>query len=120
MMQPDRSEPPKRAAIYTRSYQLKQVGGTNSNQAQIDLCKAYCAEHGYTLSEDQMYYEVGEEPVDADRPERERLRRAAQQGFIDVFVVASFERLTRDARANAMLIEQLKAIGLATEATEKQ
>ena len=58
MMQPDRSEPPKRAAIYARSYQLKQVGGTNSIQAQIDLCKAYCAEHGYTLSEDQIYYEA--------------------------------------------------------------
>jgi len=120
MMQPDRSEPPKRAAIYARSYQLKQVGDTNSIQAQIDLCKVYCAEHGYTLSEDQMYYEVGEGPVDPDRPERERLRRAAQQGFIDVFVVASLERLTRDARANAMLIEHLKAIGLATEAAEKQ
>ena len=119
-MQPDRSEPPKRAAIYARSYQLKQVGGTNSIRAQIDLCKAYCDEHGYMLSEDQMYYEVGEGPVDPDRPELERLRRAAQQGFIDVFVVASPERLTRDARANAMLIEQLKAPSLATEAAEKQ
>lgn len=118
MMQPDRSESPKRAAIYTRSYQLKQVGGTNSIQAQIDLCKTYCAEHGYTLSEDQIYYEVGEGPLDPDRPELERLRRAAQQGFIDVFVVASLERLTRDARANATLIEQLKAIGLATEVAE--
>ncbi len=58
MMQPDRSESPKRAAIYTRSYQLKQLSGTNSIQAQIDLCKAYCAEHGYTLSEDQIYYEA--------------------------------------------------------------
>jgi hypothetical protein len=58
MMQPDRSKPPKRAAIYTRSYQLKPSGGTNSIQAQIDLCKAYCAEHDYTLSEDQMSYEA--------------------------------------------------------------
>ena len=119
-MQPDRFEPPKRAAIYARSYQLKRLGGTNSIQAQIDLCKAYCAEHGYTLSEDQIYYEVGEGTVDSDRPERARLRKAAQQGLIDVLVVASLERLTRDARANAMLIEQLKAIGLATEAAEKQ
>src|SRR6266567_4059868 len=119
MMQPDRSERPKRAAIYARSYQLKQVGGTNSIRAQIDLCKAYCDEHGYTLSEDQMYYEVGEGPVDPDRPERERLRRAAQQGFIDVLVVASLERLTRDARANAILIEQLKAIGLGPPAAKK-
>jgi len=119
MMQPDRSEPLKRAAIYTRSYQLKQLGGTNSIQTQIDLCKAYCAQHSYTLSEDQIYYEIGEGTVDPDRPELERLRRAAQQGFIDVLVVASLERLTRDARADAMLIEQLKAIDLATEAAEK-
>jgi len=58
MMQLDRSETPKRTAIYARSSQLKQSGGTNSLQAQLDLCKAYCAEHGYTLSKDQMYYEA--------------------------------------------------------------
>src|SRR5712692_6386973 len=119
MMQPDRSGPPKRAAIYTRSYQLKQLGGTNSIQMQIDLCKAYCVEHGYTLLEDQIYYEVKEGTVDSDRPELERLRRAAQQGFIDVLVVASLERLNRNAGANALLIEQLKAIGLASEAAKK-
>ena len=68
MMQPDRSEPPKRAAIYARSYQLKQLGGTSSIQAQIDLCKAYCTEHGYMLSEDQMYYEVREGTVETDHP----------------------------------------------------
>ena len=69
MMQPDRSETPKRAAIYARSSQLKQVGGTNSLQMQIDLCKAYCAEHGYILPEDQMYYEIGDGTVDPDRAE---------------------------------------------------
>jgi hypothetical protein len=58
MMQPDRSEPPKRAVIYARRSQLKQVSGTNSIQAQIELCKAYCAEYGYMLSEDQIYCEA--------------------------------------------------------------
>ena len=58
MMQPDRSETLKRAAIYARSYQLKRLGGTNSIQA-------------------------------------------------------------RNAQASAMLIEQLKAISLVTEAAEK-
>ena len=58
MMQPDPSEPLKRAAIYARSYQLKPSGGTNSIQA-------------------------------------------------------------RNARVSGTLIEQLKAIGLATEAEEK-
>lgn len=58
MMQPDRSKTSKRAAIYARSYQLNQLDGTNSIHRQIDLCKAYCAEHGYMLSEDQIYYEA--------------------------------------------------------------
>jgi hypothetical protein len=39
-----------------------------------------------------------------------------KENITNCFVI---ERLTRDARANAMLIEQLKAIGLATEAAEK-
>jgi DNA invertase Pin-like site-specific DNA recombinase len=120
MMQPDRSEIPKRAVIYARSYQFKLLGGTNSIQAQIDLCKAYCAEHGYTLPEDQMYCEIGDRTVDTDHPELARLRKAAQQGFTDVLVIASLERLTRDAQVSAMLIEQLKAVGLVTEVAEKQ
>jgi DNA invertase Pin-like site-specific DNA recombinase len=119
MMQPDRSETPKQAAIYARSYQLKRLDGTNSIQAQIDLCKAYCAEHGYTLLENQIYYEVREGTVDSDRPELARLRKAAQQGSIDVLVITSFERLTRDAQASVLLIEQLKASGLVIEAAEK-
>ena len=57
-MQPKHSATPKRVAIYVRRSQLKQGCGANSIQAQIDLCKAYCAQHSYTLSEDQMYYEA--------------------------------------------------------------
>ena len=59
MTQPDRSQTPKRVAIYARSHQLKRLGSTNSIQAQIDLCKAYCAEHGYILPEDQIYKAIG-------------------------------------------------------------
>ena len=70
MMQPDRSETPKRAAIYARSYRLKRLGGTNPIQAQIDLCKAYCAKHGSMLLENQIYYEVREGTVDSDRAEK--------------------------------------------------
>ena len=58
MMQRDRSKPPKWAAIYARNSQLKQIAGTDSIQAQIELCKAYCTERGYRLSEDQIYYET--------------------------------------------------------------
>ncbi len=58
MMQPDRLQTPKRVAIYVRRSQLKQVGGTHSIQAQIELCKAYCAEHGIALAEDQIYCEA--------------------------------------------------------------
>ncbi len=93
MMQPDRSEPSKRATIYARSSQLNSLGGTNSIQMQIDLCKAYCAERGYVLSEDQMYSEVREGTGDTGRPERERLRKAAQQGCIDIVILTSRERL---------------------------
>jgi len=119
MMQPDRSESPKRAAIYARSYQIKQLGSTNSIQAQIDLCNAYCLERGYMLREDQIYTEIGEGTVDTDHPELTRLRKAAQQGLIDILVIASRERLKRDARANTLLIEQLKAKGIAIEIAEE-
>ena len=78
MMQPDRSKTPKRVAIYSRRSQFEQLGGINSIQAQIDLCKAYCAEHGYILPEDQMYCEMRDGTVDTDHPELARFRKAAQ------------------------------------------
>jgi DNA invertase Pin-like site-specific DNA recombinase len=118
-MQPDRSEPSKRATTYARSSQLNSLGGTHSIQKQIGLCKAYCAKHGYFLLEDQMYSEVKGGTDEADHPELARLRKAAQQGLIDVLVIASRERLTRDARANALLIEPLKAKGRAIEIVEE-
>ncbi len=77
MMQPDRSKTPKWAAIYARRSQLKQPGGTNSIQAQIDLCKAYCAEHGYTLAEDQMYYEAIGLAVEAAEKQRAKKNKTA-------------------------------------------
>jgi len=90
MTQPDYPEPSKRSAIYNRSYQFKQVGATNSIQAQIERCRAYCAERGYTLPEDQIYCETREGTVDTDRPELMRLIKAVQQGIIDVLVIVRF------------------------------
>ncbi len=92
---------------------------THSIQMQIGLCKAHCAKHGYFLLEDRMYSEAQGGTDETDPPELARLRKAAQQGLIDVLVIASRERLTRDARANALLIEQLKAKGRAIEIVEE-
>ncbi len=119
MMQPDCSEPSKRATIYARSSQLNSLAGTHSIQMQIGLCKAYCAKHGYLLLEDQKYSEVKGGTDETDHPKLARLRKAAQQGLIDVLVIASRERLIRDARANALLREPLKAKGLAIERAEE-
>lgn len=90
MTQPDYPEPSKRAVIYTMSYLFKQVGATNSIQGQIERCRAYCAERGYTLPEDQTYYEIGEGTVDTNRPELMRLIKAVQKGIIEVLVIVGF------------------------------
>jgi DNA invertase Pin-like site-specific DNA recombinase len=111
-MQPDCFETPKRAIISSRNSQLKQTGNTWSIQRQIDHCIAYCLEHGYILAEDQIHYEAREGTVNAGRPELERLRKAVQQGFIEVLVLASRERLIRDDEANARPIEQLTSTGI--------
>jgi DNA invertase Pin-like site-specific DNA recombinase len=43
-----------------------------------------------------MCYEIREGTVDAGRPELARLRKAAQEGLIDVLVIASLEQLTQE------------------------
>ncbi len=68
MMQPDHSEIPKRETIDARSYQPEQPGDTKSVQRQIDLCKAYCVEHGYVLLEDHIYCEGDATPVEEVQP----------------------------------------------------
>jgi DNA invertase Pin-like site-specific DNA recombinase len=104
-MQPDRSAAPKRAIIYSRNSQPKQTGNTWSIQRQIDYCLVYCLEHGFILAEDQIYCEAREGTVDAGRPALEQLRKAVQQGLIDVLVLVSRDRLTTDGEANARLLE---------------
>jgi DNA invertase Pin-like site-specific DNA recombinase len=74
MMQPNHSQSPNRAVIYTKQSQLKPLDDTYSIQAQIDICKAYCAERGYMLSEGRIYADVQEGTVDTDRAERDQKR----------------------------------------------
>lgn len=47
----------KRAAIYTRSFQAK-ILKDKSLEGEVERCKVYCTRWGYSIDEDQIYYEV--------------------------------------------------------------
>lgn len=105
-----------KATIYARS----KTGEGNAISKQIETCKAYCEENGYSVAEDMIFSEVCTGTITTDHPELTQLRRAVQQGLIDVLVVASRDRFTREARSNALLIEQFKQMEIDVEIVNEQ
>jgi DNA invertase Pin-like site-specific DNA recombinase len=106
------NEAPTRAALYTRSSQLKPLDEIHALQAQVDHCTAYRLEHGYIVPHDQCYAEVRAGSVDSDRPALARLGEAVRQGCVAVVVVSSLDRLARDRAQSAILVEEFKAAGV--------
>ena len=103
---------PKRAALYTRSSQLKPLGEINALQVQIERCTTYCLKHGYIVPHDQPYAEVRAGSADSDRPALARLCEAIRQGCVAVVVVSSLDRLARDPTQCAILVKEFKAAGV--------
>ncbi len=106
----------RRAVIYARS----ATGESDAIKRQVGACKAYCLERGYSITEDQIYSEIAVGTIETDSPELARLRKVAQQGLIDVLILASRDRLTRHIWKNALLTEQFKQLGIDIEIVDEQ
>lgn len=84
---------PKRVVRYARSSQLKPLGEIHTLLAQVDLCTAYCLEHGFSVSHHLHHTEVQVGSATSYRPALARLGEYVRQSCVAVLVVSSLDRI---------------------------
>jgi site-specific DNA recombinase len=94
-----------RAAIYTRVSTQGQADGGTSLQTQEDACRAYCAEHGFTIV--GTFVETKSGAKLWERPQLTTLRETLiARKAVDVVVAYAIDRLSRDqAHLGALVTE---------------
>lgn len=87
----------KNAAIYIRVSTLDQVREGYSLEAQENVLRKWCAEHGYTVYE--LYADRGISGKDIDhRPDMLRLLRDSEKGYFEIVVFWALSRFTRSVQ----------------------
>ena len=105
---------PRRAAIYTRSATYDQTDDSHL-PVQLEVCREYCFEHGYTLQEKHIYQDIGSGSEYKARPQLTALKEAAGDHEIDVVVVYGYDRLSRNHLHLALIIGEIEQLGIDVE-----
>ena len=87
---------PPAAAIYCRVSTPGQEEEGTSLETQEARCRAYAAEHGYTLSEDHVYRDVHSGAELYERPGWVRLWDAMRAKAVSVVIAFAIDRLSRE------------------------
>ncbi len=98
--------PAKRAALYCRVSTQSQEDNYSLG-SQLEQCRAYAEQQGYSVSPEHIYREVGSS-FSLDRPQLTDLRAALRRGEIDVVVVNTFDRWTSDRKDLYRLYDDLE------------
>lgn len=102
-----------KAAIYCRVSTEGQEQDGTSLQTQLESCRKYC---------ETRRYEVGHEISEAwsglclERPKLTELRELVRLEKLDVVVVYSLDRLSRDPVHGVILMQELEKHGITLEA----
>ena len=101
---------PKRAAIYARVAAQSQAGqASDALELQVNGCKGYCQERGYTI---EHVYQEAFSGVKLDRPMLDKLRQAAREKQFDVLIIWDFSRLARRMALQAVIMRELCEAGI--------
>jgi site-specific DNA recombinase len=112
------ADQPVHAAIYARTA-VSQDSYNYALTSQIEQCKAYCQEHGYTVEEAHIYSEEynGIENYH-NRQQLTALIKAAKRREFDTVVIFAFDRLSRDHAQVIAIIDELQKHGITVESRE--
>ena len=109
----NRSESNGKAAIYCRVSTEGQEQDGTSLETQMEACRQYCGVRGYEVG-----YEVSEawSGLSLERPKLTELRELVRSDSIDVVVVYSLDRFSRDPVHGVILMQELEKHGVNLEA----
>jgi site-specific DNA recombinase len=105
-----------RAAIYCRVSTEGQEQEGTSLQTQLEACQKYCQKKGYEVA-----YELSDaySGLSLERPKLAELRELARTEEIDVLVVYSLDRLSRDPVHGVILMQELEKHQVLLEAASE-
>jgi len=103
----------KTAAIYCRVSTEDQGRDGTSLKTQLDACRSHCKDNGYVVSHRSTETCSG---LTLDRPQLIELRNLVRANSIDVVVVYSLDRLSRDPVQGLILLEELERYNATLEA----
>lgn len=105
----------KRAILYARVSGDDRKAATSSVEGQLELCRSYAQEKGYTVIGE--YFEDKEKHTSgADwLPELEKVLRLAFQKAYDVLIVREIDRLARNRFKQLAIENELDAQGITVE-----
>ena len=94
-----------RSAIYCRVSTDAQESEGTSLQTQLENCLKYCKDKDY-----QIIYQYQEtySGLTVDRPKLTELRESIRNGYLDVIVIYSLDRWTRNPNQGVILQDELE------------
>ena len=101
-------EPMKRAAIYARVQPTSQEQDNFALISQIEQCKAYCQEKGYSVEEKHIY----------SQSQIEAIELMPEPRPFDILIVCSIDRLSRSQVQAAAIIDRLNQHGVTVESVD--
>ena len=102
----------KVVAAYARVSTERQAESQTIEQ-QLAALRAYAAEHGWVLADEQIYRDEGWSGARLDRPALDRLRDAIGRAQVDTLLIASPDRLARRYAYQVWLLEECARAGCA-------
>jgi site-specific DNA recombinase len=94
-----------KAAIYCRVSTDNQEKEGTSLQTQLENCLAYCQSKGYEVTH---RFSEAYSGLSLDRPQLDKLRDIVRAQALDIVVIYSLDRFTRDPNHGVILQEELK------------
>ncbi len=105
-----------KAAIYCRVSTEGQEQEGTSLQTQLEACQKYCQSREYEVACELSEVWSG---LSLDRPEIDKLREAVRSEQLDVVVVYSLDRLSRDPVHGVILMQESEKHGVSLEAVSE-
>ena len=99
-----------RAAIYARY--STDLQSPTSIEDQVTACRRAAERHGYTVLEDQIYFDSAVSGSRDDRVSLNTLMEAANNGAFDVLLVDDLSRLSRNQIKALTIFSQFQFMGL--------
>ena len=105
-----------KAAIYGRVSTDNQEREGTSLQTQLENCLTYCQSKGYDVS---YRFSEAYSGLSLERPELDTLRDLVRAEAIDVIVIYSLDRLSRDPTHGVILTQEFERYGVTLEAVSE-